>query len=151
VERGFAEMTVGERIRERRIELKLTQEELGKRLGYGKSAVCRVEKEGNNITSNRIEKFAKALECTPGYLMGWTATPNQKQLNIFDIEGDTETADEIRKERFEKRFKFETDRYTTDLSTEESVIIECYRKLQEPEKEMIRRMLPYYEMLKERR
>ena len=67
-------MTVGERIRQRRIELNLTQEELGKRLGYGKSAICRVEKEGNNITTDRISKFAKALECSPGYLMGWTST-----------------------------------------------------------------------------
>lgn len=75
-------MTVGERIRERRKSLELTQEELGKRLGWGKSAVCRVEKEGNNITTDRITKIADALSCSPGFLMGWTSNP--AQLSIYD-------------------------------------------------------------------
>ena len=64
-------MTVGDRIRERRKELNLTQAELGKKLGWGKSAVCRVENEGNNITTDRITKIANALEVSPSYLMGW--------------------------------------------------------------------------------
>ena len=67
-------MTVGERIRERRKELGLTQEELGKRMGYKKATVCRVELEDNNITTDRVVKFAKALDTTPGYLMGWENT-----------------------------------------------------------------------------
>ena len=45
-------MTVGERIRLRRKELKLTQDELGQRLGLKKSAVCRLEREENNITTD---------------------------------------------------------------------------------------------------
>lgn len=65
-------MTIGERIKERRIELGLTQMELSQKMGYkNKSAICNVEKRGDNITSDRIEKLAAALECTPGYLMGW--------------------------------------------------------------------------------
>ena len=80
-------MTVGERIYQRRKELGLTQEELGKRLGYGKSAVCRVEKEGNNITSDRIIKFANALECSPSYLMGWEDKSTSFMLAIADEEG----------------------------------------------------------------
>ena len=80
-------MTVGERIRERRQSLKLTQEELGKKLGWGRSAVCRVEKGGNNITTDRIVKISKALSCSPSYLMGWTEEP--AQFSIFDM-GDGE-------------------------------------------------------------
>ena len=64
-------MTVGERIRLRRKELKLTQDELGQRLGLKKSAVCRLEREENNITTDRIAKIAKALDTTPAFLMGW--------------------------------------------------------------------------------
>lgn len=75
-------MTVGDRIRDRRKELGLTQGELGKRLGWGKSAVCRVEKEGNNITTDRITRIAQALSCSPAYLMGWTKNPGQ--LSIYD-------------------------------------------------------------------
>lgn len=76
-------MTVGDRIRERRKYLHLTQEELGKKLGWGRSAVCRVEKEGNNITTDRIAKIAKALHCTPAFLMGWSENANQ--TSIFDF------------------------------------------------------------------
>ena len=64
-------MTVGDRIRLRRKELKLTQEELGQRLGLRKSAVCQLERKENNITTERIAKIAKALDTTPAFLMGW--------------------------------------------------------------------------------
>ncbi len=65
-------MTIGERIRDRRKELGYTQIELAYRMGYkNKSAICNVEKNGNNITSDRVVKFAEALDCTPAYLMGW--------------------------------------------------------------------------------
>lgn len=80
-------MTVGERVRDRRKSLGLTQEELGKKLGWGKSAVCRVEKEGNNITTDRITKIAEALSCSPGFLMGWTSDP--AQLSIYDAVPDS--------------------------------------------------------------
>ena len=65
-------MTVGERIRQRRIELGLTQEELAKRLGNKtRASVCRVEKDKEDMTTERIRKYAEALECEPGDLVGW--------------------------------------------------------------------------------
>nr|WP_297703741.1 helix-turn-helix transcriptional regulator [uncultured Butyrivibrio sp.] len=82
-------MTVGERIKKRRLELGLTQEELAKRLGYGKSAVCRLEKSANNITTDRISKCATALETTPAYLMGWTDLEGN-EIPCSYIENDEE-------------------------------------------------------------
>lgn len=66
-------MTIGERIKQRRKELNLTQQELADRLGYkDRSAVCQVERDKNNsITTDRVIAFADALYCTPAYLMGW--------------------------------------------------------------------------------
>lgn len=66
-------MTVGERIRNRRKELNMTQEELAKKLNYkNKSAICRVEKDyEQNLTLDRVSAFAKALGVTEAYLMGW--------------------------------------------------------------------------------
>lgn len=62
-------MTVGEKIRKRRIELELTQEDLAKRLGYSTtSAVCRAETGKDRLTYARIYKFAKALDTTVEYL-----------------------------------------------------------------------------------
>ena len=72
IEDDDMDLGVGIRIRNKRIELELTQEELAKRMGYkSKAAICKVERGDDNITTDRIRAFAKALECTPAYLMGW--------------------------------------------------------------------------------
>jgi len=65
-------MTIGERIRQRRIELGLSQEELAHRMGNkSRASICTVENDKEDLTTTRIRKFAEALECSPGYLMGW--------------------------------------------------------------------------------
>lgn len=70
------ETGLGKRIKKRRTDLHLTQEELAHRMGYkSKAAICKVEGGEDNITSDRIQKFADALETTPSYLMGWEENP----------------------------------------------------------------------------
>ena len=65
-------MTTADRIKNRRIELGLTQTEVAKRMGYKtKAAVSKVECQGDNVTLKSVEKFALALNCTPAFLMGW--------------------------------------------------------------------------------
>lgn len=65
-------MTIGMKIRKRRNELKLTQEQLGEKLGITKSAICKVERDKEqNLTTERVETFAEALDCSVQYLMGW--------------------------------------------------------------------------------
>lgn len=66
-------MTVGERIKLKRIELGMSQEELAAKMGYsGKSSVCKAETYGDSITTAKVTKFAKALGVTESYLMGWS-------------------------------------------------------------------------------
>ena len=64
-------MSFGDNLRNRRKELGLTQEEIGKRIGCGKSTVNRYENGEINVPYDRILAAAKALETTPAYLMGW--------------------------------------------------------------------------------
>ena len=65
-------MTIGERIKLRRNELGLTQTELAKRMGLtSKTTICKAETIEFNPTMDRVKEFAKALETTPAYLMGW--------------------------------------------------------------------------------
>lgn len=68
---------VGKRIRERREFLRLSQEELAQLTGYkGKSAISRIESENDSnsrkLKFQKIKTFAKVLNTTPEYLMGWT-------------------------------------------------------------------------------
>jgi len=65
-------MTVGERIKNRRIQLGLTQEQLAEKMGYsGKSTICKAETCGDDITTAKVNKYARALKCSFEYLMGW--------------------------------------------------------------------------------
>lgn len=64
-------MNVGKKIKERRQELGLTQQELSERLGYkSRSSVNKIELS-RDIPLKKIEKFADALETTVPLLMGW--------------------------------------------------------------------------------
>ena len=69
-------MTLYDRIRTRREQLYMSQEELAKRLGYkSRSTIAKIESGENDITQSKIVAFAKALGEKPGYLMGWEDVP----------------------------------------------------------------------------
>lgn len=59
------------RIKERREELGLTQEDLAVRMGYkSKSSINKIEMGKNDIPQSKVVAFAKALQTTTAYLMG---------------------------------------------------------------------------------
>ena len=64
-------ITVGERIRDRRKAIGLSQEDVALRLEKEATYVNEVENMGNEMTTTVISVFAKALETTPAFLMGW--------------------------------------------------------------------------------
>lgn len=73
-----------DRIRMRREELDLSQDELAQKLGYkSRSSINKIEKGINDIPQSKIKAFAIALETTPEYLMGWT---DQKEISAPDQE-----------------------------------------------------------------
>ena len=59
------------RIRIRREQLGLSQEELAARMGYkSKSSINKIEMGINDIPQSKVLAFARALETTTAYLMG---------------------------------------------------------------------------------
>lgn len=69
-------MTIGDRIKSRRIQLGMTQEELALKLGYkSKSSINKIEIGVQDLPQKKIVAFAKALETTPAELMGWVDPP----------------------------------------------------------------------------
>lgn len=64
--------TIGERIKARREQLQLSQDELAKKLGYkSRSSINKIEMDSRNLTQSKIKAIADALETTPSYIMGW--------------------------------------------------------------------------------
>lgn len=65
-------MGLKENIKNRRLELNLTLEDVSKRLSISKPTLQRYESGViSNIPSDKIEKLAAILETTPSCLMGW--------------------------------------------------------------------------------
>lgn len=66
---------LNDRIKSRRLELNMTQEELALKVGYKtKGAISRIENGDRDISQSQITAFAKALNTTEAYLMGWEET-----------------------------------------------------------------------------
>lgn len=65
-------MTVGDRIKERREYLGISQIDLAKRIHVLKQTLYKYETNiTTNIPSDKIEEIAKILNVSPCYLMGW--------------------------------------------------------------------------------
>lgn len=89
-------MTIGQRIKQRRIELGLSQEQLAHRLGNkSRASVCTVENDKEDLTSDRIRKYAEALETTPAYIMGWE--DENGDLTVLGQLGDSYEKQELLK------------------------------------------------------
>ncbi|MGN0107419.1 MAG: LexA family protein [Hominilimicola sp.] len=75
-------------VRNRRSELGITLEEVGKIVGVSKATVQRWESGAiKNVRRDKIEKLAKALQISPAYLMDWEEAPQNEPKNVFPIEG----------------------------------------------------------------
>ena len=61
-----------ENIKNRRLELGMTQSHLAEKLGYAdKSMIAKIEKGGVDLPQSKIVAFAEALKTDPAELMGW--------------------------------------------------------------------------------
>ena len=76
-------MNIFDRIKNRRKELNMSQEELAIKTGYKtKSAISRIENGNRDISQSQIKIFAKALNTTPEYLMGLKTEFSQPQIDF---------------------------------------------------------------------
>lgn len=96
-------MTIGQRIKSRRKELKLSVDELAKKLGKNRATIYRYESdEIDNMPISVLEPLAKALHVSPAYLMGWEET-NDIQTIAAHHDGDDWSEEELEEiERFKE-------------------------------------------------
>lgn len=78
-------MTIGEKIKQRRMELKWSQRDLAAKMDYSNhSTIGRIESGAVDIPQSRIVQFAEVLGVSVAYLMDWEEV--QKNNNaIADI------------------------------------------------------------------
>lgn len=69
-------MNFGERIKCRREQLGMTQDELAFAVGYsGKTSIAKIETGVSDVSRSKVAELAKALKTSPSYLMGWEDDP----------------------------------------------------------------------------
>jgi transcriptional regulator with XRE-family HTH domain len=84
---GVNNMTVGQRIKQRRKDMGISADELGKRIGKNRATIFRYENgEIEKLPIDVLEPIAEALLTTPQFLMGWgneekTATNNDSGMS----------------------------------------------------------------------
>lgn len=84
--------TTGKRIRDRRIELGMTADDLAARLGKNRATIYRYESdEIENFPVSVIGPLSSVLQVSPAYLMGWeekkeSAPENEGGLDDLDKE-----------------------------------------------------------------
>lgn len=76
-------MKIGDRIRYRREELGMSQDELARKIGYkSRSSVNKIENDASGLPQTKISDIAKALRTTPAFIMGW----EEEEKNLGKIE-----------------------------------------------------------------
>lgn len=74
-------MTIGERIKNRRVELGMTQQELADKVGYkAKTAISKIEAGERDLRQTKIRPMAEALDTSIEYLMGWDEEEEPKPV-----------------------------------------------------------------------
>ena len=70
--KGGEKMEIGDRIKQRRMELGWSQRELARKMGYSdNSTLARIENGKVDVYKNKIVQFSEVLGVSIPYLMGW--------------------------------------------------------------------------------
>ena len=87
-------MTLGDKIRIRREEAGLSQDELAHKLGYkSRSTIAKLESGVNDLTQSKLKAFADALNTTVADLLDWDdSDSSDKKSAIKPYYLDPETA-----------------------------------------------------------
>lgn len=94
-------LKIGDRIKIRREQLKMTQDELAQAMGYkSRSSINKIEKGVNEPPQSIIVKLAKILKTTPAYLMGWEDEQNTYGTDITVLSAKYDNIKPVTLKRF---------------------------------------------------
>ncbi len=78
-------MTLGDRVKIKREELKLSQEELAEKMGYkSKTSIHKIEQNITDLPLSKVEELSKVLRVSTSYLMGWEEEPTKQTDPIIE-------------------------------------------------------------------
>ena len=118
---------IGDRIRRRRELLKMSQDDLAKKLGYkSRSSINKIERDAGGLPQAKIAAIAKALDTTPSYIMGWEEEVENDPVGMAEIH-----AEMIMEEGFVELF----ESYKKLDYAQKKIVADLVRNLAETKKE----------------
>ena len=121
-------MRIGERIKQRRLELGYTADALAKLLNKNRATIYRYENgDIENMPIDVLEPLAEALNTTPAYLMGWqesdkASTPSHAtQTDDYYLDAETAEYAAMLRTRPEMRMLFSASRGISKEEMQEAV------------------------------
>ena len=82
-------MCIGDRIKQRIIELGMSQQELATAMWYtSKSTINKIELGKNDVSQSKVVKFSKVLNTTPSYLMDWDLDDENNDVSDYSKENN---------------------------------------------------------------
>lgn len=95
---------IGDRIKNRRIELNMTQQELADKTSFKtKGSISRIENNLRDLNPDQIVEFAKVLNTNPSYLLGW----HDEQLAINVL---LTMIDKLDRNELQRTYKYREDK-----------------------------------------
>ncbi len=90
-------MDIYEKIKKRREELGMSQEELAEEMGYkSKTSIHKIEQKMTDLPLSRVVEFAKVLKVSSDYLMGYVNEDNSANTEKeYFVDTSVLTADEL--------------------------------------------------------
>lgn len=132
-------MNIGNRIKQRRVDLGISAEELATMTGKSRATIYRYENgDIENLPTTVLEPLAEALETTPAYLMGWeddTFDYDNYDLEIpevfnGDVEAYFESEKAISHDVANEQYQF--DKFLKSVTYLEKEMVKQYRSLDDP-------------------
>lgn len=85
-------MSIGKRIKAKRLEMNLSQRDLAAKLGYSDhTTLTRIEADKVDLSQSRIKQISSVLNVSVGYLMGWEEEPEEAGILAAKVLGDVQT------------------------------------------------------------
>ena len=132
--------TIGERIKKRRLELGMSQDELARIMGYkSRSSINKIETQGQELPIKRVHQLAEALHTTPEYIMGWEEKPKEKETTKMTFSNESY-------ERLHRAIQLFAEKITLDDSKIYEAVLKAMAELDEKDQGKV---LNYAETLKE--
>ena len=95
-------MTLGEKVRLKREELGLSQEELAEKMNYkSKTSIHKIEQDITDLPLSKVKELANVLKTTSAYLMGWDTIESKTYFEVSENHSEYTTNRKSDKSNFD--------------------------------------------------